>query len=173
MAQFLLLPLSVPLAPLYTPLPLTWHPPAVTGIVLLRLRLLVNWPCLPHPSPNCPTLLNFPEPQLPTAWQRRPWDQSALAMRNRHKHATWTWHAAWTWTWSMDMDIQHGHGYAAWIWSCSMDLDSGHAWMHGCQNARMAIKSSVWHPLFSVSLQRLVRHRHFGIMVSPVPLVTD
>jgi hypothetical protein len=43
------LPLQIPLAPLaisyYSPLypfPLTWHPPAVTGIVLLRLRLLVN-----------------------------------------------------------------------------------------------------------------------------------
>ncbi len=84
MAQFLLLPLSVPLAPLYTPLSLTWHPPAVTGIVLLRLRLLVNWPCLPHPSPNCPALSNFLEPQLPRAWQRRSWDQSALAMRNNH-----------------------------------------------------------------------------------------
>ncbi len=88
MAQFLLLPLSVPLAPLYTPLSLTWHPPAVTGIVLLRLRLLVNWPYLPHPSPNCPALSNFPEPQLPSAWQRRPWDQSALAMRNSFNRMT-------------------------------------------------------------------------------------
>jgi hypothetical protein len=36
------LPLPVlPCSPLY-PLPLTWHPPAVTGIVHLRLRLLVN-----------------------------------------------------------------------------------------------------------------------------------
>ncbi len=31
-----------PFAPLSAPLPLTWHPPAVTGIVLLRLRLLIN-----------------------------------------------------------------------------------------------------------------------------------
>jgi hypothetical protein len=41
-----------------------------------------------------------------------------------------------------------------------MDLDSGHAWMHGCRNAGMLIKSSV-------------RHRYSGIMVSPVSLVTD
>ncbi len=51
---------------LCTPFLLTWRPPAVTGIVLPLLRLLVNWPYLPHPSPNCPTLSNFPEPQLPT-----------------------------------------------------------------------------------------------------------
>jgi hypothetical protein len=31
----------LPLLPV-TPLSLTWHPPAVTGIVLLRLRLLIN-----------------------------------------------------------------------------------------------------------------------------------
>ncbi len=46
MAQFPLLPLlplpPCPLAPLAAPLSLTWHPPAVTGIVLLRLRLLIN-----------------------------------------------------------------------------------------------------------------------------------
>ncbi len=48
-AVSLALPSQLPLAPLaishYFPLypfPLTWHPPAVTGIVLLRLRLLVN-----------------------------------------------------------------------------------------------------------------------------------
>jgi hypothetical protein len=44
--------------------------------------LLVNWPYLPHPSPNCPTLSNFPEPQLSSAYQRQLWDYSALAMRN-------------------------------------------------------------------------------------------
>jgi hypothetical protein len=43
-----------PFAPLSAPLSLTWHPPAVTGIVLLRLRLLINWPYLPHPSPIVP-----------------------------------------------------------------------------------------------------------------------
>ncbi len=37
----------------------------------------------------------------------------------------------------------------------------------------MPIKSSVRHRQFSVKLQRLVRYRHTGIMVSPVPLVTD
>jgi hypothetical protein len=80
------------------------------------------------------------------------------------------------------MDMQHGHGHAVWTWTCSMDMDMEHifghaAWiwtmdMHGCRNARMPIKSSVRHRYFSVSLQCLVRHRHFGIMVSPVLLVT-
>jgi hypothetical protein len=41
LADFLA-PLAVPFAPLCTPFPLTWHPPVVTGIVHLRLRLLVN-----------------------------------------------------------------------------------------------------------------------------------
>jgi hypothetical protein len=64
--SFPLLPLPFPFcSPLY-PFPLTWHPPAVTGIVLLSLRLLVNWPYLPHPSPNCPTLSKFPEPHATT-----------------------------------------------------------------------------------------------------------
>jgi hypothetical protein len=41
--QLPLAPLAVPsFAPLCTPLPLTWRPPAVTGIVLPLLRLLVN-----------------------------------------------------------------------------------------------------------------------------------
>jgi hypothetical protein len=79
-----LAPLAVPFAPPLYPFPLTWHPPAVTGIVLLRLRLLVNWPYLPHPSPNCPTLSNFPNPNCPAPIQRRPWDHSALAMRNMY-----------------------------------------------------------------------------------------
>jgi hypothetical protein len=38
-----LAPLAVPFStPLCTPFPLTWRPPAVTGIVLPLLRLLVN-----------------------------------------------------------------------------------------------------------------------------------
>jgi hypothetical protein len=64
----------------------------------------------------------------------------------------------------MGMDTQHSFDNAACIWT----LD-----MHGCWNAGMPIKSSVRHRKFSVSLRRLVRHRHSGIMVSPVPLVTD
>ncbi len=55
--------------PLCTPIPLTWRPPAVTGIVLPLLRLLVNWPYLPtlhtivppfpiSQNPNCPTPSN-------------------------------------------------------------------------------------------------------------------
>ncbi len=62
----LLLPLLLLIAPLDAPFHLcTWHPPAVTGIVLLRLRLLVNWPHLPHPSPNCPSPSNFHKPNYP------------------------------------------------------------------------------------------------------------
>ncbi len=41
--QLPLAPLAVPFfTPLCTPFPLTWRPPAVTGIVLPLLRLLVN-----------------------------------------------------------------------------------------------------------------------------------
>ena len=69
-----LAPLAAPFAPLASsplyPFPLTWHPPAVIGIVHLRLRLLVNWPYLPHPSPNCPSLSKFPEPRLTQPPQR-------------------------------------------------------------------------------------------------------
>ncbi len=36
------IPLCSPFAPPLYPLLLTWHPPAVTGIVHLSLRLLVN-----------------------------------------------------------------------------------------------------------------------------------
>jgi hypothetical protein len=67
---------SIPLVPPLCPLLLTWHPPAVTGIVHLSLRLLVNWPHLPHPSPNPPLPSKFPEPQLPSALQRRPREYS-------------------------------------------------------------------------------------------------
>ncbi len=79
MAQFPSLFYSLcwlPFVPPLCPLLLTWHPPAVTGIVHLSLRLLVNWPHLPHPSPNCPTPSKFPEPQLPSAKQRRPREYS-------------------------------------------------------------------------------------------------
>jgi hypothetical protein len=62
----LLFPLLLPFIPLCTLLPLTWRPPAVTGIVFPLLRLLVNWPYLPHPSPNCPTLSHSKNPNCPT-----------------------------------------------------------------------------------------------------------
>jgi hypothetical protein len=77
MAQFPLFfsPFGSPLPPL-CPLLLTWHPPAVTGIVHLSLRLLVNWPHLPHPSPNSPFPSKLPEPQLPSALLRRPREYS-------------------------------------------------------------------------------------------------
>jgi hypothetical protein len=52
--------------------------------------LLVNWPYLPHPSPNCPTLSKYPEPQPPSALQRWPWDYSALTMRNNPTHLYYT-----------------------------------------------------------------------------------
>ncbi len=42
MAQLPLLPLLTPLASPLCPLPLTWHPPVVIGIVHLPLRMLVN-----------------------------------------------------------------------------------------------------------------------------------
>ena len=44
MAQFpfFSFPLLAPLVPPLCPLLLTWHPPAMTGIVHLSLRLLVN-----------------------------------------------------------------------------------------------------------------------------------
>jgi hypothetical protein len=86
-------------------------------------------------------------------------------------------HVAGAWTCSMDM--QHGHVLVAWTRTRSTDLlmrhgpGQGHAWMHGCRNAGLPIKSSVRHSLFSVRLQRLVRHRHSGIMVSPVLLISD
>ncbi len=65
-------PLSPPCIPFY----LLGTLLAVTGIVHLGLRLLVNWPHLPHPSPNCPPPSKFPEPQLPSALLRRPREYS-------------------------------------------------------------------------------------------------
>ncbi len=49
---------------LCTPFYLLWTLLAVTGIVHLGLRLLVNWPSLPHPSPK-PSPLQIP--RTPTA----------------------------------------------------------------------------------------------------------
>ncbi len=61
-SQFPLLPF---LSLLYT-LSLTWRPPAVTGTVLPLLRLLVDWPYLPHPSPIVPPIPNSQNPDCPT-----------------------------------------------------------------------------------------------------------
>ncbi len=75
---------------------------------------------------------------------------------------------------SMDIDMQHGHGHAAWTWTRSTDWVMQHGpgqWP--CMDAGMPTKSSVRHQKFSFSLQGLIRHQHSGIMVSPVPLVTD
>ncbi len=79
MAQppLLLLPFAgFPLSPLCVPFYLLGTLLAVTGIVHLGLRLLVNWPHLPHPSPNSPPPSKFPEPQLPSASLRRPREYS-------------------------------------------------------------------------------------------------
>ncbi len=78
-------------------------------------------------------------------------------------HGHWHGHATWTWICSMEMDMytQQGFGDTAWIWT--MD-------MHGCRNADKEFSPA---SLVFVSLQRLVRHRHSGIVVSPVPLGTD
>ncbi len=83
---------------------------------------------------------------------------------------TWTL----TWTCSIDMDMHYGHGNAARPWTHSTALIMQHVsgqWTF--MDAGMPIKSSVRHRKFSVSLRRLVGHRHSGIMVSLVPLVTD
>jgi hypothetical protein len=65
--SFPLFPLAVPsFTPFCTPFPLTWRPPAVTGIVLPLLRLLVNWPYLPHPSPIVPPFPVSQNPNCPT-----------------------------------------------------------------------------------------------------------
>jgi hypothetical protein len=85
MAQFPLLssPLAgSPFAPPLCPLLLTWLPPAVTGIVHLSLRLLVNWPHLPHPSPNYPTPSKIPNPNCPAPNNDDLGNIPALAIRN-------------------------------------------------------------------------------------------
>ncbi len=89
-----------------------------------------------------------------------------IDMKHWHGWQHWHEHATWTWTCNMDMDMdmQYGFGYAAWTWTVHM---------HGCTDARMPMKSSVRHRKFSISLYCFVRHHHSGIMVSPVPLVTD
>ncbi len=76
----------------------------------------------------------------------------------------------------MDMDMQYGHGHAAWTCTRSTALVMQHVsgqWTcmdAGCRNADKEFSPA---SLVSVSLQRLVRHRHSGIVVSPVPLVTE
>ncbi len=70
-------PLS-PLAPLLAPFYLLGTLLAVTGSVHLSLRLLVNWPPpVPTLCPNPPPS-KFPEPQLPSASQRRPQVESGV-----------------------------------------------------------------------------------------------
>ncbi len=59
-------PLATPSpSPLY-PLSLTWRPPAVTGTVLPLIRLLVDWPYLPLPSPINPPIPNSHNPNSST-----------------------------------------------------------------------------------------------------------
>ncbi len=50
----------------------------------LPLRLLVNWPRLPHPSPNWPTLPKFLEPHLPAPNNDDLGNILALAIRNKN-----------------------------------------------------------------------------------------
>jgi hypothetical protein len=74
----------------------------------------------------------------------------------------------------MDMDMHYGHGHAAWAWTHSTALIMQHvSGQRICMDAGVPIKSSVRHRKFSVTLRRLVWHRHSGFMVSPVLLVTD
>jgi hypothetical protein len=62
----------------------------------------------------------------------------------------------------MDMDTQHGFGHAAWTWT--MD-------MHGCMDAgKPECRSKTQSGIVSFPL---VYKTESGIMVSPVPLVTD
>jgi hypothetical protein len=68
-------------SPLY-PLLLTWHPPAVTGIVHLRLRLLVNWPHLPTLHPTVPPFPNSQNPNCPAPNNDDLGNIPALAIRN-------------------------------------------------------------------------------------------
>ncbi len=77
-------PCWFPSAPPLCPLLLTWHPPAVTGIVHLSLRLLVNWPHLPHPSPNCPTPPKSLTPTCPAPNKDDLGNIPALAIRNNY-----------------------------------------------------------------------------------------
>ncbi len=73
---FLLPFANSPLSPLCISFYLLGTLLAVTGIVHLGLRLLVNCPHLPHPSPSPPLPSKFPEPQLPSASLRRPREYS-------------------------------------------------------------------------------------------------
>jgi hypothetical protein len=70
MAQFplLLFPfVGSPLPPLYPLLLMYLAPSSCVRTVLPSLRLLVNWPHLPHPSPNPPLPSKSPESQLPSS----------------------------------------------------------------------------------------------------------
>jgi hypothetical protein len=64
-----------PLLPLVSPSTYL-APSSCVRTVLPSLRLLVNWPQLPHPSPNPPLPSKFPESQLPSALLRRPREYS-------------------------------------------------------------------------------------------------
>ncbi len=79
----------------------------------------------------------------------------------------------------MDMDMHYGHGHAAWAWTHSTALIMQHvsgqwtcmdAGMPECRNADKKFSPAL---LVFRQFMMLFRHRHSGIMVSPVPLVTD
>jgi hypothetical protein len=75
----------------------------------------------------------------------------------------------------MDMDMHYGYA----LWTCCMGMDTQHSFdnaaciwtmdMHGCRDPdkKFSPASLVFR------LRRFVQHRHSGIMVSPVLLVTD
>jgi uncharacterized protein YmfQ (DUF2313 family) len=75
----------------------------------------------------------------------------------------------------LDIPVRLVLGHAAWTWSWTIDLNSGHApRSRTCTvDAGMPIQSLVRHRQVSISLQRLVRHWHSGIMFIPVLLITD
>ncbi len=84
MAQFPLSPLPLagsPLLPFVSPSTYL-APSSCDRNRLLPLRLLVNWPHLPHPSPNCPTLSKFPDPNCPAPNNDDLGNIPALAIRN-------------------------------------------------------------------------------------------
>ncbi len=78
----LLLSPCTPLCSPCTPPLLTWHPPVVIGIVHLPLRLLVNWPRLPHPPPVDPPFPNSQNPTCPAPNNDDLGNIPALAIRN-------------------------------------------------------------------------------------------
>ncbi len=85
-----------------------------------------------------------------------------------HEHALAHAHTPMMCSMNMDriMDVQHGH--EAWTWTCTMDMEMEKH--HGCRNAdkQFSPASLVFRQFITLS-----PHRHSGIVVSLVLLVTD